>query len=141
MCVDVCAYVCMSVPEYMHTCVSVCACECVHCTCGVWWGRGALGSAQPGLIYVFSTSTCFHQSRDTCFWTKEAFLGLQRCRPTHTSVTHSQGSRLPGGNPRGCPRRERPPRRAGPRSAASKAGCDSRASAGGRPLFPGLTRV
>ena len=101
----------MCVCLYLSTCTYVWACVpvsvCIVHVC-VWWGRGALGSAQPGLIYVFSTSTCFHQSRDTCFWTKEAFLGLQHCRPTHTSVTHSQGSRLPGGNPRGCPRRERP---------------------------------
>ena len=93
VCVDVCADVCMSAPEHMcihgYECVHVkvyflCVCRCAC----VWWGRGAPSSAQPWLIHVFSTSTCF-QSRDMGFLTKEASLGLQRCRPTRMSVTHS----------------------------------------------------
>ena len=139
MCIDVCAYVCMSVPECMHTCVSVCACECVHCTCvcvvGPWspWQCSARAHLRVQYKHLLPSI------KRRVLLDHRGFSGSSALQThTHECHTFSRGLDCWVATQGGRPCRERPPHRAGPRSAASKAG---RASAGGSPLFPGLTRV
>ena len=55
MCVDVCAHVCVSAPEYMCTRVSVHVCECMHCAwvcvVGPWGPRQCSALAHPRVQY------------------------------------------------------------------------------------------